>query len=404
MKPLEGIRIIDLTTVLFGPYASQVLGDYGAQVIKVEAPAGDSTRYTGPGRERGLAPVFLGANRNKRSLVLDLKLPAAQRALHTLVTGADVFMHSMRPQKLAALGLEPAKLRAANPRLVFANLVGFASDGPYSGRPAYDDVVQGLAGCADLMRRQSGTVRYFPTVTADKTSALVAAHGILAALFASQRTGSGCVVEIPMFESTVAFNLVEHLYLGHFDDDPAGFGYPRALDRFRAPFKSRDGHVCMLPYTDAHWRRFFAEVGAPELADDPRFVDIGARTGNISALYETAGGFAAQRTTAQWLATCDRLEIPAAPVNLLEQLPQDPHLLATGYFEDVGHPGASPVRMPGFPVTFDGRKMPLRMAPRLGEHTRETLAQAGLGETAIDELISSGAARQWVPEPGSPTD
>ena len=214
MLPLEGIRILDLSTVVLGPYASQILAEYGAEVIKIEAPEGDSTRRTGPSTEKGMGAIFLGVNRGKKSVVLDLKRPDRREALLRLAETADVLMHSIRPQKLAALGLDPQTVRARNPRLVYAGLHGFAEDGPYGGMPAYDDIIQGLSGCAGLMERQGGTAQYYPTIAADKTTGLVAAHAILAALLKRERDGEGSVLEVPMLESMVAFNLVEHLY-GH---------------------------------------------------------------------------------------------------------------------------------------------------------------------------------------------
>ncbi len=391
MLPLQGIRVLDLTSVIFGPLASQVLADYGAEVIKVESPEGDSTRYTGPGHEPGMAAMFMGSNRNKQSVVLDLKQPAAQQALRALVDSADVFMHSMRPQKLAALGIAPEALRQRQPRLVYANLLGFLP-GPYAGRPAYDDVIQGMSGLADLMQRQSCEARYLPTIAADKTCGHVAAHAILAALLQRSRTGEGCVVDIPMFETMVGFNLVEHFYGQHFDPALSAPGYPRVLAPWRRPYKTADGHLSMMPYTTAHWQRFFTEMGRPDLAADPRFADIAQRTQHIEALLELASGFVAQHSTAWWIATCERLEIPAAPVARLEDLPSDPHLAETGFFEQVQDPAMGAMRFPGVPVRFDGQRPPIAVPPRLGEHTRAQLARAGLPHAAIDALIASGGA------------
>ncbi len=391
--PLEGVRILDLSSVVLGPYASQILGDYGADVIKIEAPEGDSTRRTGPGREPGMAAIFLGVNRNKRSVVLDLKRPEARAALLALVDTADVFMHSIRPQKLPALGLDPETLMARNPRLVYAGLHGFAQDGPYGGKPAYDDIIQGLSGLAALMERQSGEPRYLPTVAADKTWGLVAAHAILAALFARERTGRGSFVEVPMFETLVSFVLVEHYYGRHFEPALASPGYPRVLAPWRRPYRTLDDYVCMMPYTDAHWRQFFAEVGRPELADDARFVDIAARTRSIESLYALAGEFIAGRSTAAWLETCERLDIPAAPMHRLEDLENDPHLAATGFFRTLQDGANGAVRFPGAGVRFDGRPLEPSMPPRLGEHTRAVLRAAGLSDDRIDARAAPVAAR-----------
>lgn len=392
MAPLKGLRVLDLSSVIFGPLASQLLADYGAEVVKIEPPEGDSTRHTGPAREDGMAAMFLGANRSKQSVVLDLKQPAAQEALQALLATADVFMHSMRPQKLAALGVHPETLRQRFPRLVYASLLGFLP-GPYAGRPAYDDVIQGMSGLADLMARQNGEVRYLPTIAADKTCAHVAAHAILAALWQRERTGEGAHVEVPMFESMVGFNLVEHFYGQHFEPPLSAPGYPRVLAPWRRPYRTADGHVAMMPYTDLHWQRFFAEVGAPQHAADPRFTGIANRTQHIAELLELAGAYVARESTAHWLATCERLEIPAAPVARLEDLPQDPHLVATGFFETLDDGARGMLRFPGMPVRFDGQRQPVAMPPRLGQHTRTQLAAAGLAPQHIQALIDQGAAR-----------
>ena len=391
MRPLNGIRVLDLSSVIFGPLASQILADYGAEVIKIEPPEGDSTRQTGPATEPGMSAIFLGANHSKQSVVLDLKQKAGRDALQAMIATADVLMHSMRPQKLPSLGLDPAQVRQSHPRLVFANLLGFLQ-GPYQGRPAYDDVIQGMSGLADLMARQTGETRYLPTIAADKTCAHVAAHAILAALLQRERNGQGCVVDIPMFESMVHFNLVEHFYGQHFEPALAEPGYPRVLAPWRRPYQTTDGHVAMMPYTTTHWQRFFAEVGRPDLAADPRFADIAQRTKHIAELLELASGFVQQHDTAYWIATCERLEIPAAPVGRLDDLPQDPHLLATGFFESVQDPAMGEVRFPGVPVRFNGQRPPVALPPRLGEHTRPLLAAAGLSAAQIDAMLGSGAA------------
>lgn len=394
MLPLEGLTVVDLSTVVFGPLASQILGDYGATVIKVETPEGDSTRRTGPLLEDGMAAMFLGCNRNKRSVVLDLKQSAARDALQQLIATADVFMHSMRPQKLAKLGIDPQTLNARYPRLVYAGLHGFAEDGPYAGRPAYDDVIQGMSGIADLMLQQSGEARYLPMVAADKTCGHVAAHAILAALMRRERSGQGGFVEIPMFESMVGFNLVEHMYGQHFVPPLSATGYPRVMAPSRRPYATLDGHVAMMPYTDVHWQRFFTEVGQSVLAQDPRFIGMANRTAHIAELLALAAEHISQKTTAYWLVTCERLEIPVAPIGKLDDMQADPHLHATGFFASLQDPLMGEVRIPGVPVRFDGLRPPVLMPPRLGEHTRDSLLQAGMSVEQVDELLVAGHAHQ----------
>lgn len=378
MLPLAGIKILDLTTIIMGPFASQWLGDFGADIIKIETPEGDSTRHTGPTTEPGMSPFYLGCNRNKRSIVLDLKTERDRDALLRLVDGADVFMHNIRPQKLRKLGLGPKTLLARHPGLIFAALHGFAENGPYGGRPAYDDIIQGMSGAADLMRRQTGEPRYFPTLTADKTSGLVAALAILAALFRRQRTGKGGHVEIPMFETMAAFNLQEHFYGQHFVPPLSPPGYPRVLSAQRRPYQTADGYICMMPYTDAHWRDFFAAAGLPDLAISAEFADITARTQNIDALYTTASDCIRAKTTAAWLDICARHNIPAAPVLKLETLQADPHLQATGFFQTLHDPQMGELRFPGVPVLFDGERPPSRIPPRLGADTAAVLREAGI--------------------------
>lgn len=390
---LGGVRVLDLTSVVFGPYASQILADYGADVIKVEAPGGDSTRRTGPSQEPGLAAIFLGLNRNKRSIVLDLKQDAARQALLTMVDQADVLMHSMRPAKMAALGLDPATLCARNPRLVYAGLYGFGEGGAYDGRPAYDDIIQGLSGFADLVDRQTGSPRYLPTVAADKTCGLIAAHAILAALFQRTRTGAGQQLEVPMFESMASYVLVEHYYGRHLAEQPGQPGYPRVLTPWRRPCQTADGHVCLMPYTDAHWRDFFIAAGRSDLAQDARFADISARTRHIEALYELLAGIVVRHGTAYWLALCERLEVPAAPVNRLQDLETDPHLQSVDFFVPLESASGSRYRFPRSPVRLQHSHVPAAMPPRLGEHTRDVLRQAGLDEADIAALLETGAAR-----------
>jgi crotonobetainyl-CoA:carnitine CoA-transferase CaiB-like acyl-CoA transferase len=377
--PLAGIRIVDLSTVVLGPYASQLLGEYGAEVIKVEAPGGDSTRRIGPGTEDGMAALFLGVNRNKRGVMLDLKTPRGIEALLALTATADVFMHNMRPEKLEALGLGPAVLRALNPKLVFAALVGFSSDGPYAGRPAYDDVIQGLSGLAALMEMQGGTPRYVPTTMADKIGSLFAVQAILAAIVERHRTGTGATLEVPMFEAVVSFGLVEHMHGAQFDPPLERIGYLRALMPHRKPYPTLDGYLCIMPYSDAHWQGFLREAGDAQALADPRFRDIGGRTRHIGALYERLASHIATRGTEDWLAVCRRLDIPAERMNRLADLQTDPHLLAVGHFKKVHDPGMGSLVFPANPIRFDDWKPQVGVPPRLGQDNDAVMAELGLG-------------------------
>ncbi|NYT63781.1 CoA transferase [Alcaligenaceae bacterium] len=398
---LDRIRVLDLSSVVFGPYASQILADYGADVIKIESPDGDSTRNTGPAFEPGMAAIFLGVNRNKRSLVLDLKQAAAREALLTLVDQADVFMHSIRPQKMEALGLDPASLRARNPRLIYAGLHGFGNGGAYQGQPAYDDTIQGLSGIADVVARQTDTPRYLPTIAADKTCGLVAAHAILAALFQRERTGQGQFVEVPMFEAMTSYMLVEHFYGRHLSGANQPAGYTRLLTPWRKPYQTTDGYICIMPYTDRHWKRFFEATGNAATAVDPRFTDIAARTQHIAELYELLGGIVLQRSTQDWLDFCAQLEIPATRMNSLDDLEHDPHLQSVDFFVDVPDTEKNTYRFTRSPVRMEQGNIEPAMPPRLGQHTHEILSQAGLSSAQIDAMLASKAA--IGPAPSSTT-
>jgi crotonobetainyl-CoA:carnitine CoA-transferase CaiB-like acyl-CoA transferase len=397
MLPLAGVRVLDLGAVLMAPYACQWLADFGADVIKVEAPAGDTTRYTGPATEPGMAAVYLGINRNKRAIVLDLQNPEGRTVLETLIAGADILVHNIRPQKLAKLDLLPEEVLKRHPRLVYAVLNGFDEAGPYAGQPAYDDIIQGLCGNVDLVERQTGVPRYLPMVSADKTTGIVAAMAIIAAYAARQKTGAGCTVEIPMFETQVGYNMIEHLYGASFVPPIGGTGYPRPLARTRGPYRTRDGLISMMPYNDQHWLEFFGLFPEKKLNEDPRFGDIGARTRHIAELYQVLADVLPEKTTAEWLALCGELGIPAGPVLSLDEVMEDPHLRATGFFQELHDPGLGELRMPGAPVRFNGERAPARIPPRLGEHTRAVLVEAGYSDAEIDALVSAGVVREASP-------
>jgi crotonobetainyl-CoA:carnitine CoA-transferase CaiB-like acyl-CoA transferase len=389
--PLAGIRVLDLTSVVAGPLATQMLGDMGADVIKIEAPEGDAPRHTGPARSPNMAALFMGLNRSKRSLVLDLKQPAAAGALWRLIATADVLVHSMRPQKIAKLGFGHQEVCAKNPRLVYAALHGYRDGGPYSGLPAYDDVIQGQSGIAALMS-VGGEPRYAPTILADKISALAISNAVTTALFAREKTGRGQFVEIPMFEQLVWFVLAEHLFGHNFVPPLGALGYTRVTGAWRRPYKTKDGYLCMMAYTERHWRKFWPAVGRPELCDDPRFSSIAARSHNVVALYELAGACLLEKTTDEWIALLRSLEIPCAKMASLDDLLTDPQLAATGFFKHATHPSEGEILYTDLPVRFSGSEATeQRLQPRLGEHSFEVLREAGLSESEIEALAASGA-------------
>jgi len=397
--PLAGIRVLDLTSVVAGPLATQTLGDMGADVVKIESPDGDTTRYTGPARSPDMAALFMGLNRSKRSLVLDLKQTAAADALWRLIAGADVIVHSMRPQKIERLGFGHQAVCARNPRIVYAAIHGYRDGGPYSRQPAYDDVIQGQSGFASLMAEIAGEPRYAPTIVADKTTALSLVGAIAAALFAREKTGRGQFVEVPMFESMVSFILAEHLF-GHCFTPPMGkLGYTRVLGSWRRPYRTKDGYLCMMAYTEAQWRRFWAMVGKPEVSDDPRFNGIAARSHNVVALYQLAGDCLADKTTDEWLVLLRKLEIPSARVSSLDDVMADPQLAAGGFFKQATHPSEGEIQFTDPPVRFGGSGASTdRLQPRLGEHSIAVLREAGLSEPEIAALIASGATVEGPPK------
>ena len=396
---LHGIRVIDLTTVVFGPSATQTLADYGADVIKVEGPEGDSTRFTGPALEEGMASLFLGSNRNKRSIVLDLKSEAGRLALSGLIDTADMLVHNIRPQKLAALGLAPDECCARNPRLIYVGLHGFGEDGPYAGLPAYDDIIQSLSGAADLCRRQTGTPRYMPTIVADKVAGQMAVHAALAALYQRERTGRGQFVEVPMYECVVQFLMTEHFAARHLvgpeDEDaqprPEAFGYRRTLAEWRKPYATTDGHVCFMPYSDRNWRDFFAAVSLTHCIDDPRFATIARRTDHIELLYRMLVEVIAGESSDYWLELGGRLGIPCSRVNAMSDLEADPHLAAVGMFGLLPGEGGSAMRYVRSPIRLAASEVPPRLPPRLGEHSAEILAELDLEPELVRALTGSRA-------------
>ncbi len=339
-----------------------------------------------------MGPVFLTANRNKRSLMLDLKQPAARAALLKLARDADVFFHSMRPQAIRRLDLAYADVVQVNPRIVYCGAYGFGEAGPYGHKPAYDDMIQAISGLAALVGHLDGTPRYVPATVADKVVGLTAVQAILAALFHRERTGEGQAIEVPMFETMVAFNLLEHLYGQAFEPPKGTTGYVRVLSPGRRPYATKDGYMGVLPWTDRQWAGFFEATGRQDLADDPRFPDIETRLANIDSIYAEIAEIVATRTTAEWLEAFDAAHVPAVPVNALEDLLDDPHLKAVGFWRLEDHPTEGMLRDMATPVRFskspDGAGHP---APRLGQHSREVLREAGLAEADIAHMVETGA-------------
>ena len=387
--PLAGIKILDLTTVVLGPLATQILGDLGAEVIKIEPPEGDIMRYAGPARHPEMGHVFLNLNRNKRSLVLDLKQPDAAPVLLGLAAQSDVLMHNMRPQAMARLGFAWERLRQVNPRIVYCSAQGYGQDGPLADRPAFDDIIQGASGLVALEMATVGEARFVPTLIGDKTVGLTMVYAVMAALLQRERTGRGQAVEVPMLETMTAFVMAEHMGGLTFEPPLGPPGYARMLAPDRRPHRTADGHICILPYTDRHWRDFFRIAGRPEFAADARLADAQTRARHVAELYALVAECVCDAPTAHWLAELKAADIPCGPVNPLAELPDDAHLAAVGFFPLTEHPSEGSIRVVRPPVRFGEADCALRRpAPRLGEHSREILREAGFEEPEIDDLLA----------------
>ena len=385
--PLAGIRVIDITIAVLGPVATQLLGDMGAEVIKIEMPEGDPMRQIGPARNPGMAAYYLNVNRNKKSLVLDLKRPEARDALLRLAATVDVFVHNMRPGAAARLGIDYAKVAAVNPRIIYASASGYRPDTPSADRAAFDDVIQGESGLAALNGGADGPPRYVPMVVCDKVSGHVLAGAIGMALYARERTGRGQEVHVPMMETMAAFNLVDHLWHGVFGEPEKGLGYPRMLTPYRRPYATQDGHVCLLATTDRQWRNLFAAMDCAELADDPRFATLDQRTANIDELYTLLAEHMKQRSTAEWRTRLDEFDVPNGIVNDLKGVLADPYLRDTGFFRQIEHPTEGPTVTTAIPVSFSATPGEIRLPPpRLGEHNAEILGALGYSAAEIAEI------------------
>ena len=396
---LTDVRVIDLSTIVLGPYATSILGDMGADVVKVEPPGGDLYRAAAPSRHRGMGAPFLTINRNKRSICLDLKRADGRAVLGRLVDTADVVIHNMRPRTAHSLGVDAATLRSGRPRLIHCVTPGFGSGGPDAEAPAYDDIIQGRMGLASLMADSAGDPQFAPTTMADKITGLSAAIAVLGALHHRERTGQGTAIEVPMLETMTAFLLAEHMGGRAFDPSLGPPGYNRLLNPHRRPHATSDGHIVLLPYSERHWRALMALVDEPEWDDADWVFDADERALRIDELYALVGRLMATRTTAEWLEVLAARDIPAGPVSALEDLFDDPQLMATGFFRRIDHPSEGPLVEPRHPATFgEVDEQEGRPTPRLGEHGREILDELGYAPTAIDSLVDQGAV--WVP----PTD
>jgi crotonobetainyl-CoA:carnitine CoA-transferase CaiB-like acyl-CoA transferase len=376
--PLSGITVIELSTVVMGPWAAKVLADYGADVIKVEAPDGDIMRQTVPQKHAGMGAVFLNINRGKRSIVLDLKTANGRAALLKLCSKADVFVNNVRPEAMRRLGLGYDAVRAVNAKIIYVNLVGFSQAGPYAKRAAYDDLIQGACGLASLFERSGDDrPRYVPMLIVDHAVGISAVNAILAALLYRERTGIGQAIDVPMFETMAELVLSDHLGGATFEPEFGPMGYARTLTEYRRPYRTCDGYMCVLLYNEDHWVRFFTVAGEAErYARDPHLSDPAVRRENYGIAYRIVEDVIATRTSAHWLELLEKHDIPVMPMHTLETLLDDPHLTATGFFTEHTHPTEGRVRSTAIPTTWSASQLGTPgPVPTLGQHTAEILAE-----------------------------
>lgn len=380
---LEGIRVTDLTTVFFGPYCTQTLADLGAEVVKLEPAEGDTSRLIGsPPGTPGMGPVFMRLNRGKRNVDWDLKSEAGREALRRLIEVSDVFIHNIRSDAAQRAGLSYEDVRRIRPDIVYVHCTGFDESGPYAGLQAYDDIIQAASGMAQLLPMVDGNPapRFMPAAIADKVSGLHAVYGVLAAIIHRLRTGEGQHVEVPMFESMVSFNTLEHLCDNSFVPPTASPGYYlRQLDPTRQPMRTKDGYIAFAPYLDDRWVRFFEAAGYAHVLQEPRFIDKPTRRANMSQMFEVMARIAPERTTDEWLALMKEVNVPAMRVNRIDELLDNPQLRASGLLREREHPTEGRYVEVGMPVKFsaDSNRQAIHAA-NLGEHSQEVARELGL--------------------------
>jgi crotonobetainyl-CoA:carnitine CoA-transferase CaiB-like acyl-CoA transferase len=394
--PLHGVRILDLTTVVMGPYATQILADFGADVIKVEPPEGDVIRQAWPFRNPGMGAIFLNVNRNKRSIVLDLKKDGARDACLALAKRADVLVYNIRPQAMARLKLSYQDVCSVNPRIIYVGCFGYSQRGPYAAKAAYDDMIQGASGLPWLLQKQGAAEpRYAPMIVADRSVGQQVASAVSAALYAREKTGKGQRVDVPMWEHLLQIVLSDHLGGYTFEPQHGEPGYLRILTPDRRPYETKDGYVCALIYNDKQWKSFFDIIGRPEMMKRPEFATHDARSQNYKTAYAMVAEEMKQRSTEFWLEALEKGDIPVQRMNTIDDIVADPHLNAIGYLRMVDHPSEGRIRMLAPPSEWSETPPDYRRhAPRLGEHTQEVLQEAGLSDEQIKALVASGAARQ----------
>lgn len=394
-RPLAGVRVLDLSTTFSGPYCTLLLAQLGAEVIKVEAPAGDISRTRGTARNDAMASVFMTLNAGKRSVAVDLKTAGGQQIFRRLCSGADVLVHNMRAAAAARIGADYATVSAYNPRIVHVAISGFGSNGPYAGAPAYDDIIQALSGLADLQGHLNATQEptYVASAVADKVGGMSAALTTLAGLYRRTQEGVGSQIEVPMFEVATGFSLLEHL-AGHMFHPPLGPpGYIRMLTPHRRPYKTADGYLAVMPYTGRHWNSLLSHIGRPELLSDPRFCNDQKRADNSAELYALLEAALVNRPTAEWYHDLQALDVPVMPVNTLESVFEDPHLTEVDFFRRQQHPteGETIQMRPGFTFEGDVLAAPLSPAEQIGSSTDQVLNEIGFSGEEVEDFRASAS-------------
>jgi len=388
-KPLEGVRIIDASSILMVPYCTRLLADMGAEVIKVETINGDNTRYIGPSINNGMAAVFLNINRNKKSICVDLKTPEGRLIIYKLIKTSDVFVSNIRKAALEKIKLTHSDFEKLNPKIITANAVGFSSEGPYAGLPAFDDTIQAISGMAAYQGAYSNQPSYTSGATADKVTGIMLGMSIIGALFNREKNGKGIELEVPMMETMVDFTLVEHLYGFNFIPPKAPPIYPRQSSPNRRPYKTKDGYVAVLPYSDEQWLRFFKLVGKEEILKDSQFSSLKSRNENIDLLYHMLSEELTKQDTNYWLKSLKQSDIPAAKVNFPEEIFEDEHLQETNFFRETQHPSEGKLLYPKFPVEFKNTNNGETLhAPNLGENTKEILVGLGYSDFEVESVAS----------------
>jgi len=390
--PLAGIKVVEFTSVVLGPWACQILGDMGAEVVKVEPPVGDTNRNLGPYKTNSdMSALYLSCNRNKRSIVLDLKSAEGKKAALKLAASADVVVHNFRPSAMDKLGLNYKAIKAVNENVIYCGTYGYSVKGRYGDKGALDDGIQAASGISMLMNAVYGEPRYLPTVVADKTTGMAVVNAITAALFHKERSGEGQEIEVPMFETMVSWVMAEHAWGHTFEPPLAPAGYVRIMSKGRKPFKTKDGYLSVLPYWDNHWKTFCGIVERPDMITDPRFPDMKTRLTNVNDMNAAIQEALLPQTTEEWLKRLEPTNVPHMRVNTLDDLFTDPHLEESGFWETMEHPTEGTLKMASSPYNFSRTPTSIRtVPPRLGENSAEILREAGYSDDDIKTLMLEG--------------